>query len=52
MGTFSAKDGTEISCKDLREGPVVTFSPRWPLNADSWVAATRPLPQADLQSRT
>jgi non-heme chloroperoxidase len=29
-------DGTDIYFKELGEGPVVTFSHGWPLNADMW----------------
>jgi non-heme chloroperoxidase len=36
MGTILAQDGTEIYYKDWGEGPVVTFSHGWPLNADAW----------------
>jgi non-heme chloroperoxidase len=36
MGTFTANDGTEIYYKDWGEGPAVTFSHGWPLNADAW----------------
>lgn len=36
MGTITAKDGTEIYYKDWGQGPVVTFSHGWPLNADAW----------------
>ena len=36
MSTIKAFDGTEIYYKDWGEGPVVTFSHGWPLNADAW----------------
>jgi non-heme chloroperoxidase len=36
MPTIKSKDGTEIYYKDWGEGPVVTFSHGWPLNADAW----------------
>lgn len=36
MGTVTSKDGTVIYYKDWGEGPVVTFSHGWPLNADMW----------------
>jgi non-heme chloroperoxidase len=36
MGYITAGDGTQISFKDWGEGPVVTFSHGWPLNADAW----------------
>jgi len=36
MPTITATDGTEIYYKDWGEGPVVTFSHGWPLNADAW----------------
>jgi non-heme chloroperoxidase len=36
MSTILASDGTEIYYKDWGEGPVVTFSHGWPLNADAW----------------
>src|SRR5688500_3391885 len=36
MGTITVKDGTSIYYKDWGEGPAVTFSHGWPLNADMW----------------
>jgi non-heme chloroperoxidase len=36
MSFLTAKDGTQIYYKDWGEGPVVTFSHGWPLNADAW----------------
>jgi non-heme chloroperoxidase len=34
----TTKDGTQIYYKDWGQGPVVTFSHGWPLNADMWDA--------------
>jgi non-heme chloroperoxidase len=36
MGTIATRDGTEIYYKDWGQGPAVTFSHGWPLNADAW----------------
>ena len=36
MSTITTRDGTELYYKDWGEGPVVTFSHGWPLNADAW----------------
>ena len=38
MSTITTKDGTTIYYKDWGQGPVITFSHGWPLNADMWDA--------------
>ncbi|RYE45601.1 MAG: alpha/beta hydrolase [Hyphomicrobiales bacterium] len=34
--TITTRDGTRIYYKDWGDGPTVTFSHGWPLNADAW----------------
>jgi len=36
MSFITTKDGTQIYYKEWGEGPAVTFSHGWPLNADAW----------------
>lgn len=36
MSYIKTKEGTQIYYKDWGNGPVVTFSHGWPLNADAW----------------
>jgi len=36
MSAITTPDGTEIYFKDWGEGPAITFSHGWPLNADAW----------------
>jgi non-heme chloroperoxidase len=38
MSSIKTKDGVEIYYKEWGEGPAVTFSHGWPLNADMWDA--------------
>jgi pimeloyl-ACP methyl ester carboxylesterase len=40
MSTITAKDGTGIYYQDWGQGPVVTVSHGWPLNADAWDGQT------------
>jgi non-heme chloroperoxidase len=36
MSTITTRDGAELYYKDWGDGPVVTFSHGWPLDADAW----------------
>src|SRR3954465_9464938 len=36
MSYITTNDGTDLFYKDWGEGPTVTFSHGWPLNADMW----------------
>jgi non-heme chloroperoxidase len=36
LGMITTPDGTQIYYKDWGEGPIVTVSHGWPLNADAW----------------
>jgi non-heme chloroperoxidase len=36
MSYITTKDGRQIYYKDWGEGPAITFSHGWPLNADAW----------------
>lgn len=36
MSSITTKDGTRIYYKDWGQGPAITFSHGWPLNADAW----------------
>ena len=38
MNKITVQDGAKIYFKDWGEGPVVSFSHGWPLNADAWEA--------------
>ena len=38
MSYFTTSDGTSLYYKDWGNGPVVSFSHGWPLNADAWEA--------------
>jgi non-heme chloroperoxidase len=45
MSSITTRDGTQIWFKDWGQGPVVTFSHGWPLNADAWDPQMLPLVQ-------
>src|ERR1700709_2111803 len=36
MGTYTTKDGVDISYKDWGSGQPVVFSHGWPLTSDAW----------------
>ena len=36
MSYIKTRDSTELYYKDWGEGPIITFSHGWPLNADAW----------------
>jgi non-heme chloroperoxidase len=48
MSTITTSDGTAIYYKDWGQGPVVTFSHGWSLNADAWDGHMLFLVQHDL----
>ncbi len=41
MSFITTSDGTQLYYKDWGDGPVVTFSHGWPLNADAWEGQMR-----------
>lgn len=45
MPMITKKDGSQIYYKEWSQGPAITFSHGWPLNADAWDGQMHFLPK-------